>query len=547
MTQEKLETKPSRVVDRKREKDQPPTKIFIRRLPPSLTPEAFLEQVSPLPNYDFFYFSKADNSLGPNAFTRAYIKFQNLEDIYIFRDRFDGYIFIDAKGNEYPAIVEYAPFQRVPKRKIKKPDSKKGTIDSDPDYLKFLESLQNTDTSPANSIDNYLEELENKEKELKANPAKTTPLIEYLRKRKEEKKAAILRLRDERKKREVERRKAREEERKRRKDKEKERERAREKQLRDRDAKQKDKPKEVNKPDKEQKKDEQPIKLLKNPEREKEKEKEPVNVVSKDKFKDTPKLKDDRPKEREKLRFSKENPGENGLQVDKTRARKFGREDRGGRSSWADRPRSAKEDRFSDRNRSNRDRDKDRGHDRFRDDRPRSTGSQNSRDEKRTDYDKSTVAKKEAASKTDKDRSKVENKSSEKGPIKGEKESGDRSKGIRDNQSATSEKKAEDLGKVEVNGSGEGDRSETDEKRKRRKDRPERAIYDPRKAMERRHGARQQQDSSKSPTEESESKSAETKAPKPKEKDEKSQKVEEKGEKNPSKPEDKVQKSEEKT
>lgn len=63
----------------------------------------------------------------------------------------------------------------------------------------------------------------------------------------------------------------------------------------------------------------------------------------------------------------------------------------------------------------------------------------------------------------------VENKSSEKGPIKGEKESGDRSKGIRDNQSATSEKKAEDLGKVEVNGSGEGDRSETDEKRKRRK------------------------------------------------------------------------------
>lgn len=32
-------------------------------------------------------------------------------------------------GNEYPAIVEFAPFQKVPKRKTKKPDSKKGTLE----------------------------------------------------------------------------------------------------------------------------------------------------------------------------------------------------------------------------------------------------------------------------------------------------------------------------------------------------------------------------------------------------------------------------------
>ena len=32
-------------------------------------------------------------------------------------------------GNEYPAIVEFSPFQKVPKRKSKKPDSKKGTIE----------------------------------------------------------------------------------------------------------------------------------------------------------------------------------------------------------------------------------------------------------------------------------------------------------------------------------------------------------------------------------------------------------------------------------
>ena len=32
-------------------------------------------------------------------------------------------------GNEYPAIVEYAPFTKVPKKKPKKIDSRKGTIE----------------------------------------------------------------------------------------------------------------------------------------------------------------------------------------------------------------------------------------------------------------------------------------------------------------------------------------------------------------------------------------------------------------------------------
>jgi hypothetical protein len=32
-------------------------------------------------------------------------------------------------GNEFPAVVEFAPFQKVPKKKTKKADSKKGTIE----------------------------------------------------------------------------------------------------------------------------------------------------------------------------------------------------------------------------------------------------------------------------------------------------------------------------------------------------------------------------------------------------------------------------------
>lgn len=38
------------------------------------------------------------------------------------------------------SIVEYAPFQRIPKKKKKK-DPKCGTIESDPIYQEFLENL----------------------------------------------------------------------------------------------------------------------------------------------------------------------------------------------------------------------------------------------------------------------------------------------------------------------------------------------------------------------------------------------------------------------
>lgn len=37
-------------------------------------------------------------SLYPHMYARAYINFKNQEDIILFRDRFDGYVFLDNKG-----------------------------------------------------------------------------------------------------------------------------------------------------------------------------------------------------------------------------------------------------------------------------------------------------------------------------------------------------------------------------------------------------------------------------------------------------------------
>ncbi|KAG8176497.1 hypothetical protein JTE90_024925 [Oedothorax gibbosus] len=246
------------------------TKVVIRRLPPTMTEEQFVEQISPFPDHDYTYFVKSDMRLGSHAFSRAYINFLNPEDIFLFKDRFDGYVFVDNKGNEYPALVEFAPFQKIPKkRNPKKRDAKCGTIETDPDYLKFLESLQNPEDVVLQSAEAYLEEIETREKELKANngvPKMTTPLIEFLKARKIEQQKIREEKREERKRKELEKKRIREEERRRRKaEKDKERIKAKERDSQS-EKEATDEPEEPS-PSEGQKQAETVVQVLKNPER----------------------------------------------------------------------------------------------------------------------------------------------------------------------------------------------------------------------------------------------------------------------------------------
>ncbi|XP_038145513.1 regulator of nonsense transcripts 3B isoform X1 [Cyprinodon tularosa] len=228
-------------------------KIVIRRLPPNLTKEELEEQLQPLPEVDYMEFFSNDTSLFPHLFARAYISFKNQEDIVLFRDRFDGYVFIDNRGQEYPAIVEFAPFQKTAKKRSKKKDSKCGTIIEDPDYKRFLEYYNGDEEKLTSTPETLLEEIEARSKELEAK--KTTPLLDFLKNKqrlREEKK-------EERKRRELERKRIRDEER--RKWREEER----------RKRKEAEKMKRLEKPlenkDKEQNKEEPKIKLLKKPDR----------------------------------------------------------------------------------------------------------------------------------------------------------------------------------------------------------------------------------------------------------------------------------------
>lgn len=66
-----------------------------------MTEDEFLQQVAPLPDHDYFYFIPADWTLGQHASGRAYINFCRQEDIFIFKDKFDGYVFVDQRGIEF--------------------------------------------------------------------------------------------------------------------------------------------------------------------------------------------------------------------------------------------------------------------------------------------------------------------------------------------------------------------------------------------------------------------------------------------------------------
>lgn len=254
------------------------TKVVIRRLPPTMTEEQFLEQISPVPENDYLQFVKADMSLGQHAFSRGYINFLNPNDIFIFKDKFDGYTFLDNKGNEFPAVVEFAPFQKIPKRKNKKRDTKCGTIEQDPDYIKFLESIQNPEQVILPTAENYLEMIESRERELKANngvPKITTPLIEYLKQRKLEQQKIREEKREERKRREMEKRRLREEERRRRKaEKDKEKDKCKEKKEGSIEKESFKEPEKSSKVDETKDSDTVIVKVLRNPERERERDKD---------------------------------------------------------------------------------------------------------------------------------------------------------------------------------------------------------------------------------------------------------------------------------
>ena len=52
-------------------------------------------------------------SLGQHAFSRAYINLINRQDISVFVEKFDGYIFVDSRGNVRRVILKFYLLQQI--------------------------------------------------------------------------------------------------------------------------------------------------------------------------------------------------------------------------------------------------------------------------------------------------------------------------------------------------------------------------------------------------------------------------------------------------
>lgn len=161
------------------------TKVVVRHLPPSLSESAFMEQITTRygSTYNMAFFCPGKSSIKSSTFSRAYIDFKHPEDVIEFYHGFNGHVFVNEKGTQYKASVEYAPFQRVPKLWLKK-DPREGSILQDAEYLKFTELI----AKPVEYLPSAEAQLEKKEADRILNPGAgakdsiiVTPLMEYVR------------------------------------------------------------------------------------------------------------------------------------------------------------------------------------------------------------------------------------------------------------------------------------------------------------------------------------------------------------------------------
>ncbi|KAH9619372.1 hypothetical protein KSS87_011673 [Heliosperma pusillum] len=158
------------------------TKVVIRHLPPTLSLSSFFDQIDARfsSTYNWSSFRPGKSSYKNQKFARAYINFNKPEDVIEFSEFFGGHVFVNEKGTQYKAIVEYAPSQRVPKP-IGKKDGREGTIHKDPEYMEFLERV----SKPVENLPSADIQLERREAERAGvhEAPVITPLMDFVRKK----------------------------------------------------------------------------------------------------------------------------------------------------------------------------------------------------------------------------------------------------------------------------------------------------------------------------------------------------------------------------
>lgn len=101
------------------------------------------------------------------------------------------------RGSEYPAIVEYAPFQGLPKARARKKDKHVGTLETEQHFLNFLDQLKEEESENQKETKTSVEYSYQLKDDKKIT---TTPLIEFLASKNQEKRDAKRRKQDDKRK-----------------------------------------------------------------------------------------------------------------------------------------------------------------------------------------------------------------------------------------------------------------------------------------------------------------------------------------------------------
>ncbi|CAG8509855.1 3570_t:CDS:2 [Acaulospora colombiana] len=153
-------------------------KAVVRKLPPNLPEEIFWRSCELWVNdntvKERWYRpgrTKAGGQGTGNIMSRAYIAFRTAEELATFSQNYDGHLFRDKQGNEYSAVVEFAPSQKLPSAN-QKADARQGTIEDDEDYKSFVSLIEKGETpskdkAPATVLND-------------ASKSESTPLLEAL-------------------------------------------------------------------------------------------------------------------------------------------------------------------------------------------------------------------------------------------------------------------------------------------------------------------------------------------------------------------------------
>eukprot|EP00238_Polyblepharides_amylifera_P013261 CAMPEP_0196578698 /NCGR_PEP_ID=MMETSP1081-20130531/7557_1 /TAXON_ID=36882 /ORGANISM="Pyramimonas amylifera, Strain CCMP720" /LENGTH=276 /DNA_ID=CAMNT_0041897993 /DNA_START=75 /DNA_END=902 /DNA_ORIENTATION=- len=167
------------------------TKVVVRKLPPTLSEDAFKEAAGNGFTARWTWSSYFPGKIGTKGikYSRAYLHFKKLDEVVAFCQHFQDHLFVNERGVQFRAQVEFAPFQSIPKVRRRK-DPRTGTIEKDAEYLAFLEELER----PEEMLPSAEVQLERKEQEEKDREGSTgekpviiTPLMQFIIQKSKEK------------------------------------------------------------------------------------------------------------------------------------------------------------------------------------------------------------------------------------------------------------------------------------------------------------------------------------------------------------------------